>query len=220
MSVLLTLGKRPFRGFILLLLPLLGATAGLIFLAESAGATPKTIAPLSDNVIGHINGEPISVAQFESEFRLQQVRQQLTGRDDEPIDRPALLNRIIADTLLLQAATADGMAVEDAAVAAEADRILRRFGLSQAEVTAQLRAHGLAWEDFARSIHDYLLLSRFVDESILTGTINVRQSEQINAWLAGQYQRADMTFDEAYLTQINGPAGSGDFSGVLIEPGN
>jgi len=161
-----------------------------------------------NSVIASINGQEITLNQFEDEVELSRLKRELANRPESPVNRPELMNRMIGDVLLLQAAESAGVQVEDTAVQAEIDAILNRLSLTREEMARQLEHHDLGWAVFEGSVRDYLVLSKFVDDSLLANVAPGERKQHLDSWMSEQYRSADMTFDQDFLDSINSDAAS------------
>ncbi|MFQ5399886.1 MAG: SurA N-terminal domain-containing protein [Anaerolineae bacterium] len=161
-----------------------------------------------NSVIASINGQEITLNQFKDEAELSRLKRELANRPESPVNRPELMNRMIGDVLLLQAAENAGVQVKDTAVQAEIDAILNRLSLTREEMARQLEQHDLGWAVFEGSVRDYLVLSKFVDDSLLADVAPGERKQHLDSWMLEQYRSADMTFDQGFLDSINSDAAS------------
>lgn len=185
--------SHSWRGFLILAIAvtLFGLILVIIFREEN-----------TDSFVTAVNGQTMTRDQFEAETALQELKNELTGRD-QTIDKPALLNRMIGDMLLLEAAATSGVDAPDTETQAEIDLILARFGVTRDQMTIQLIDHGLTWSQFENSVHDYLTITHYVNEQILAEVAIADRREALDEWMAAQYQAADMQFDQDFLDSIN-----------------
>ena len=179
---------------VLLLLTVLLITVGVAL--ARPGQLPAGVA-------ARIDGQELTREQYEVELRLKALKSELAGRRDVVVDQPALLNRIIGDMLVLATARQAGYAVEEARLAGEVGAILGRLRLTAADMEAALHEYDLTWEDYQRSVHDYLLLTRYIDEVILQDAPSTASKSSFDDWLAGRYAAAEMVFDAQFLDEIN-----------------
>lgn len=185
--------NRSWR-IILVLIAAIGIILGIIW----AGSTREKSMPF----VAAVNDNTITLNQFEAEVALQEVKYELTGRE-QAVDKPALLNRMIGDMLLLEAAGDSGVKALGAETQAEIDAILTRFNVSRAEMTERLSAHGLAWTQFEKSVQEYKIITRYVDDELLAELSLAEKKEALDAWMAAQYQAAELRFDQDFLDSIN-----------------
>lgn len=193
------------RGVIILLLAV-ALLAGLIYIALSERTDTQ--------VIGRINQQPVTLERFEDEIRLQQVRYQLVNRPEQEVIGAELLNRMVGDLLLVQAAENADVAVEQEEVDSEIDVVLSRTNSSRQQMTRILADHRLDWEVFERSIREYLTVRRFQDEVLLAEVPARERSAFLREWLSENFQQAEIEFDAEFLATVN----SADLSPAL-DPG-
>ncbi|RMG94267.1 MAG: hypothetical protein D6706_14045 [Chloroflexi bacterium] len=185
-----------------MVIPLL-LTAVITILTTIITLHPTTQAQ-SSPTIAHINGQPITEAHFQTELELQRVKYELTQRN-YPVNQAALFNRIIGDTLILQAAAADGYQVEDTLVENEINAILNRFGINRNEMTQILRNHQLDWQVFETSVREYTILTHYLDDVVLANINYADRQNFLQNWMSDQYNNAKMDFDQTFLDRINAP---------------
>lgn len=185
--------NRSWR-FILILIVTIGVILSIVWASSIGEKSPPFVAAVNDQMITR--------NQFEAEVALQEVKNELTGRE-QAINKPALLNRMIGDMLLLEAAAASGVNAPEAETQAEIDSILARFNVSREEMTVRLSDHGLAWTQFENSVQDYMTLTRYVDEQLLAEVSLAERKGALDEWMAAQYQAAAMRFDQDFLDSIN-----------------
>lgn len=184
---------EPPRGSWLLAAPL------VLALVVVAVATTRQRPP---DVVATINGEHISRAQFEAEVRMQDVRYAVSHRD-QTTNRAAVLNRLIGDTLTLQAARDADIVADPDAVQAELERVLSRLGMSKEEMARLLEEHRLTWSDFKQSLRDYLTIRNFTDKTLLNEVAAIDRQRTLEQWMAEQYRASEMDFDPDFLAEIN-----------------
>lgn len=180
--------------------------AGLVVMTAWLVAGPAgqatAVSPDGD-VVAVVNGQALTREAYDVEVRLKAFKYALAGREGQAVDEAALLNRIIGDMLLLQAADGVGTAVDPVEVTVEIGGILGRSGVTRAEAEALLADHQLAWPDLLRSVEAYLRLTHFIDDTLLADAPPAARAGALEAWLAAQYQAAEMEFDPAFLRQVN-----------------
>jgi hypothetical protein len=169
-----------------------------VLLLTPAIAAQSTASP----VVATINGQPITREQFEAEVRLKEMKSALAHRPNRSVDRAELLNRIISDTLMLQAAKSNDLFPDPLLVNEEMGRILGRFQLSRDEMALLLAGYDLAWADFERSVWEYVKISRFMTGTLLADVSQGKQA-YLDAWISKQYEEAELSFDQSFLTAVN-----------------
>lgn len=175
--------------------------SGLILLArEALGSNPQ------EPILGTVNGEPITAERFEHEIRLQQLRNDLSGHPGLAVDQARVLNRLVGDFLMLQAAAEQQVTVSRMEVEAETADLLRRTNKTREQFEALLADHQLAWEDLNRSIHEYLAILRFQNEILLKDVPAQGRAAAFDEWITDRYAAADIRFDQQFLDEVNAGA--------------
>lgn len=181
----------------------------LLLIALSALTQAIAASPETPHIVATINGQTITQERFEEEVRLKQMKLALANRSAKP-NEADLLNRIIADTLTLQAANSTGLFIDPALVEAEIRLILGRSQVTRAEMELLLDGHDLTWHDFERSVWEYVKMSHFLTE-LLLADISQGKQDYLESWMSEQFHQAELSFDQAFLARINAPAPSIDF---------
>lgn len=113
-------------------------------------ALPPT--PTSVPLAATVNGEGISWAEFEAELaRYQQAQAELGGTVSAEEASVIVLDDLIDQTLLAQAAAAEGYSVDDAALQARIDELAAQVGGTEA-LSAWQAAHGYTEADFRSAL--------------------------------------------------------------------
>ena len=172
---------------------LLGLTA-VFSLNRSTSAT---------TVVGTLNGEPFTREAFENELRFSDLRATLANQVPQPVNKVALLNRMVGDALILQVAHNAGVNTLDSEVDSELTAIVSQFGLSEAEMRQQLADHGLTWDDFRRSVGNYMTIITFLEEGLLASVPPEQQQVFMQNWMGELLSNASIDFDEAFIMEIS-----------------
>jgi hypothetical protein len=176
---------------------LLGITA--VLAAFTQRAEPAT------TIVGTLNGEPFTREAFEAEIRFGDLRSALANQPATPVNKPALLNRMVGDALILQVARSTGTTISDAAIDQELVGILESFGKSETEMREALAAHDLTWQDFRRSVGDYMTLITFFEDKLLVDVPPEQQQTFLQNWMGTLLGSAAIDFDEAFINEISAP---------------
>jgi parvulin-like peptidyl-prolyl isomerase len=131
------------------------------------------------------------------------VKYALVGQPERDVDEATLLNRIIGDVLVLQAAAEAGVSVDREEVQAEIDAILKRMDVSEEEMTVVLDDHELSWADFEISVREYLVIGRFQNAVLLADKAPDERQDSLRNWMSEQYSAADMIFNQDFLDEVN-----------------
>jgi hypothetical protein len=173
---------------------------GLIFLTQE----PRQIDTPSSIVAVTINGQPVFLGDFEKQVRLQEFRIDLSDQPGLFVDREALLNRLIIDILILQAADGEGIEVDSSRVQDEIISILEVQDSSREEFSELLASHDLSWTFFEKSVEEFLIQTDYVVEVIWEDTpANERQAKLLN-WVTDQFGFAEIDFDQEFLDGLSG----------------
>lgn len=189
---------RVSNGWLVLIVAvcLLGLTAVFSLNRPASAAT---------TIVGTLNGEPFTREAFEAEIRFGDLRSALANQPATPINKPALLNRMIGDVLILQVAHSTGIRTSDAAIDQELVGILERFGKSEAEMREALAAYDLTWQDFRQSVGDYMTLITFIEERLLADVPPDQQQAFLQDWMGNLLSSASIDFDEAFIAEVSTP---------------
>jgi peptidyl-prolyl cis-trans isomerase SurA len=160
------------------LLPLLAsAQAGLSTTtppAPAALATSGARGVAADHIVALVNGEPITAAQ---------VRQRL-ARLERPADLSAaqaaqqVLEQLIDERILVQAAREMGVRVDDAAVDAAEAEVARRNGLSMEQLRERLPGAGLTRDSLRAQLRDELTLQRLRERTLASARASEVEVDQ------------------------------------------
>lgn len=156
-------------------------------------------------VVGTLNGEPFTREAFENELRFADLRATLANVPPQPVNKIALLNRMVGDALILQAARSAGISTPDSETDSELAAIISQFGLSEADMRQQLTDHGLTWEDFHRSVSNYITILTFMENGVLATVPPEQQQAFMQEWMGNLLSNASIDFDEAFITEISSP---------------
>jgi hypothetical protein len=154
-------------------------------------------------VIVTINHQDVYFSRFQDEVLLQSLRQALSGQESQPINRLTVLNRLVADTLMLQAADAADIQVSEEGVQAAIESIYTQYGLSPEDFQKKLDSQGVDFEIFEESIHNFLKILLFTETQILNGVPPGERQIVLSAWVSAHFQAAEMEFDPAFLGYVN-----------------
>lgn len=176
---------------------LLGITAVLAAFTQRAET--------ATTVVGTLNGEPFTREAFEAEIRFGDLRSALANQPAAPVNKPALLNRMVGDALILQVARSTGTTISDAAIDQELVGILESFGKSETEMREALAAQDLTWQDFRRSVGDYMTLIAFFEDKLLADVPPDQQQTFLQNWMGTLLGSAVIDFDEAFINEISTP---------------
>lgn len=175
-----------------MMVPLLSwmpARAGLCLLVAVAifsGAAHANAALPLDRIVAIVNAEVITERDLQSRTDAIQRRIQREGGRRAPEEqlREQILDRLISDSALLQAARAIGIVVEESAIDRTIARLASDAGRSPEQFMAALRADGVSPDMFRREVALELALGR-VRERDIDARVQVSEAE-VDAWIEEQ----------------------------------
>jgi peptidyl-prolyl cis-trans isomerase C len=136
----------------LLLLSLLLAACGADPTPAATVTSLSIPTPTSPPLAAIVNGEGILASEFQAELARYQQAQAEQGRTVAPEEAAQIvLNDLIDQTLLAQAAAAQGYVVDDATVQARIDALAAQVGGAEA-LSAWMTAHGYTEADFRSAL--------------------------------------------------------------------
>ena len=111
-------------------------------------ATPFQPSPTTEPLAAQVNGEPVSLVQFQAELARYQAA---SGTELATQDQQRVLEAMIDQLLLAQAAAEAGYVLDDAAVQARLDQLSAEAGGPQA-LLDWLASHGYVLETFRQDL--------------------------------------------------------------------
>lgn len=170
----------------LLLLTLAWVAAG-----SSAQTAPRSLGPSApvieiDRVVAVVNTDVITFLEVEMRRRSveRQLRQRRIEAPPEEELRKQVLERLISDRALVQAARDAGLRVDDA----QLDRVLARMAEDNRSTPAQMRAQlerdGVSFTKFREEVREEILISRLREREV-DAKLNISEAD-IDAFLAEQ----------------------------------
>lgn len=157
----------------------------------------------SNQIVGTINGENLTRGDFETEIALEEVKIDLRNQDNKTVNKAELLNRIIGDVLILQAASKAGIEVNQDEVNQETTTILRRLDMTRNEFEDLLSDHAIRWMAFEQSVEDYLTIFHYVNDGLMVNIPFGDRESYLQNWISGQYSQAEIDFEQAFLDEVN-----------------
>lgn len=181
-------------------LPFLCLAAALALLAGCARAQPSPTAPPSaqlgkepaPGVVAYLGGAPVSAAEWQQARAYAQAMLLLLGQPDSQLDEKAVFESYLEDRLLEGAADAAGFSLEDAAVAAEQQRILQVAGADPARLTEALAQVGLSEADWQAELARSLRAASYLEDVVLAGAPSRQRDEQRRQYLLKLRQDANL----------------------------
>ncbi len=153
-------------------------------------------------VIGTINQQDISFLQFQNEVRFQELRQAMRQQENLPVNKAAILNRMVSDILLLQGAEEAGIEVSDEAVHAAIENVYQTYGISTSDFEAILIEKDIRFADFETSIRNYLKVLLFTEVEILGGVAAANRQAALQSWMTERFDASGTEFDPDFLDYV------------------
>lgn len=185
--------------FAVLLVVVITGLTGAVFLDMQR----EQAAYNDEMIVGSVGETAVTLRMFQNEVGLQAARNQISGRENDVINQAELLNRLIGDILLLEGAEIAGIELKNQDLDNSIENFLTRNDLSREEFVKILEKNRTDWEGFEQSMHDYLVMTKFVNGVLLKGVDFSNQSTVIETWVSDRYQLAGITFDETFLAAVN-----------------
>jgi peptidyl-prolyl cis-trans isomerase C len=113
--------------------------------------TPVPPSPTPIPLAAIINGEPITLAEYQAELARFQASMEITGTNLASESSTIVLNELIDQTLLAQAATQNGFIVDDVLVHTRMTALEEQLGGSQA-LQDWMAAHGYSNDEFQQAL--------------------------------------------------------------------
>ena len=143
------------------------AFAGLVLLI--IGCHPRPTVDLApprvppDKTVVTVNGEPLSLEEFDNEFRLMQIYYSAVSEGDMRAIKRRLFEQVINRRLLVQEARRIGLTMTQE----EADQAVKEAQRDGSEeFPAILRAHGVNESSWKRKVLQEHLVSKLVDQEV------------------------------------------------------
>ena len=122
-------------------------TAALTGLPSATTSAP-TLTPTEEALAARVNGQGISLADFEAELALYQMA---TGVEPTPEERQRVLGSLIDQTLLVQAASEKGYTVDEAVLQGRLDGLASSLG-GEAALAQWIGDHGYHEQSFRKAL--------------------------------------------------------------------
>lgn len=116
---------------------------------------PKDATPQGDSVLVSVNGKPITQSRLDFHYQL------LPERYRESLSREQVLEELIAEELIIQAAAEDGVETSDEDVHARVQDILAQSDLTATELEENLASFNVTPEQFEELIKRQIILERY-----------------------------------------------------------
>lgn len=172
------------------------ATAGAAVQATSLPTTapPPTADP---NLAAIVNGEAIDAGALRVMASSDRVMAGLLGL---PEPQETVLDRLINDVLVLQAARQAGFSVPASEAAQALATFMEQRGIEQATLQQALAAAGVSWEQFQSYFRTLITVDRFSRQQAAAAGVDV------SAYLAGLQHKARISYGAAAASGETPPA--------------
>lgn len=167
------------------------AVAAIMIVALVGSSVPVLFGTSKDSVVAIVNGEEITTSALETRFRETRALSEAYGIDlDQREMKQQVLNDIIAETLLLQKAAADGITATPGEIEAQYQSIARQFP-DQDTFRQQLVSQNLTPEALRERIVQQLVIEAVVDANLDEDDLQVTDEE-----VEALYERYSTELDE------------------------
>ncbi len=132
-----------------------------------------SFAKMVDRIVAVVNDEIITLSELNTSFEpfRRGIEGAYRGKDREfaiADARNIFLNKLIDTALINQEAKKSGLSVKDEEVMAAITDIRKRRNLSEEEMTKELAAGGLSWEDYKKELRQQLTKMKLIRREIKT----------------------------------------------------
>ncbi len=112
----------------------------------------------SSDIAAYVNGEPITIQE------LDKVKLALGS---QAIDDNAVLEQLINQKLIIQAAKTSGIAVDDSEFNITLQSYLDQSGMNQEELVSQLKAKDIPFAEFKKDVLERLIIYKYINQTIM-----------------------------------------------------
>ena len=182
------------------------STAGLWLAGEFGGIGPLAPVPTSVPAVAVVNGEPITLKQLDDLVAINLVITSLENGQPMTLTpqqwqqaRSELLNQVIRNTLILQAARSAGITVSPDMVQAEWLAWLRKYELTPTEIDARLAQAGTSQEVLQTWLGNALAANLYLRQYVAPGGEDQDPEKAYQQWIEQQLSTAQI--------QVYQPAG-------------
>lgn len=166
--------------------------------------TPTTPPPTATSVpaAATVNGEAVPLADFEAELERYKTAQAALGEtvsDDEAAS--TVLEDLIAQTLLAQAAAKDGFTLDDAALQGRIDALAGEIGGAEA-LSAWQSGHGYTDESFRASLRRGIAAA-WMRDRIIGSVPTIADQVHVRQILIYNEERAGQVYDDLLAGRID-----------------
>jgi len=164
----------------------------------TATFTPEPPTATSEPLALTVNGEGITLAEFNAEVARYTTAQTALGKTvDSPTASSAVIEDYVAQLLLAQAAHANGFTLDDAALQARIDSLTAQVGGAEA-LSAWQQSHGYSEQEF-RSALRRGAESAWMRDKIISNVPSTAEQVHVQQILLYNQEKA-----QDFLAQLNG----------------
>ncbi len=174
---------------------LLGVIMAIV-LAGCTGGNGQT------EVVGTINGEPITREMFDSRLVIPQVVSEELGQVPPVVPKIFILDELVNEMLLLESANEAGITVSDEAVQGDLAIFLSSLGTTQEDFEARLLERGISWSTVEENVRRTLIVEEYKNNHILSFVMESERQEFLNSWLIVRTEQSTIEFEPEFLDEV------------------
>lgn len=167
-------------------------TASLMPLLPTATLTPAPPSPSPIPLAARVNGEPISLADFQAELDRFQTTQQESGTNLATNPEQVVLDEMINQVLLAQAARQSGFTVDDAMLQSREEALVLQLGGRQV-LEDWIAKHGYTPESFRQSLAQ-AIEAAWIRDQIAAGVPQVTEQVHVRQILLYNEEQAQQVY--------------------------
>ncbi len=165
---------------------------------------PSAATDNNNEVLAVVNGREITRADLEKEIALEEVAYYIMTKEKLPgSDRAQVLERLIAQQLLLEEAAKEGIAFEDEEVTKRIEALMDTAQLSEEDLEEQLTRRELSRDDLHQSFRKAMITN-----SLLRAKQEELGQSGIAQWLQELKDRAEVEIKQDLSAEIAPEAGA------------
>jgi SurA-like N-terminal domain len=156
------------------------------------------------NVIGSVNGEPITREMYDANLIIPKLTSEEKGQVPEVITKQEVLDLVVFRMLLLQSAREKGVDYSEDAVNQGIASFLANLGTTQEEFEGKLTENGVSWSAFEENVHQTLVINSFMENYLWKNVIEDERQDFLEAFRTLRYQESTIEIDQDFQNEING----------------
>lgn len=147
------------------------------FLLFSSASALAEIEPL-DNIVAIINDDVVTANELE--FRMLVIKEQMKEKNvplpSDELMRPQVLDRVIEQMLVLQAANRFGLVVDDAALSKAVETVAKNNQTTVSGLREMLEKDGVTYTSFLEDLRKQVVVQR-AEQAFVSNKVNLNQEE-------------------------------------------